>query len=104
MISLCGEAGLPEPIFEQRHGSFVITIWRNWLTDEYITSLDLNDRQLTAIKFVKQTGKITNSKYQELIGVTRKTSMRDLNDLINQSVFELVGEKRGAYYVILKNK
>ncbi len=28
MIDLCREAGLPEPQFEQRSGSFVITLWR----------------------------------------------------------------------------
>ena len=29
MIALCGDAGLPELDFEQRTGSFVVTLWRD---------------------------------------------------------------------------
>ena len=36
MIELCRDAGLPEPQFEQRSGSFVITLWRDWLTMEVL--------------------------------------------------------------------
>lgn len=42
MIELCREAGLPEPVFELRAGSFVITLWRDWLTDEALAGLGLN--------------------------------------------------------------
>ena len=36
MIELCRSAGLPEPQFEQSSGSFVITLWRDWLTSEVL--------------------------------------------------------------------
>ncbi|MDP2816113.1 MAG: ATP-binding protein, partial [Rectinemataceae bacterium] len=45
IIELCSEAGLPEPKFEQRGGSFVITLWRDWLTKETIDEIGLNERQ-----------------------------------------------------------
>jgi len=34
MIADCRNAGLPEPDFEQRGPYFVVTVWRDWLTDE----------------------------------------------------------------------
>jgi len=40
MISLCREAGLPEPDFEQREGSFVVTLWRDWLTGRAMAELE----------------------------------------------------------------
>jgi len=45
MIELCREAGLPEPDFELRAGSFIVTLWRDWLTTTVIAQLGLNARQ-----------------------------------------------------------
>lgn len=104
MIELCRAAGLPEPVFEQRSGFFVSTIWRDWLTEEVVNTLGISERQKQAVKYAKQNGQITNSEYQPLVGVTRKTSTRDLNGLVEQRVFDLVGSKRGARYVIAKKK
>lgn len=104
MILLCGEAGLPEPTFEQRHGSLVITIWRDWLTNEYITSLDLNDRQLSAMKYIKENGQITNKKYQAIASTSSATAKRDLEDLISMGIINLLGSGRGAYYVQEKKR
>ena len=53
MIAHCQEAGLPEPDFEQRSGQFVVTLWRDWLTDEVLSGFGLNERQKKAVAFVK---------------------------------------------------
>jgi predicted HTH transcriptional regulator len=39
MINLCRDAGLPEPQFEQRVGSFVVTLLRDELTDRVMAEL-----------------------------------------------------------------
>jgi hypothetical protein len=100
MISLCLEAGLPEPQFEQRGGSFVTTIWRDWLTSEVLAGYGLNERQMKAVAVAKSSGRITNSGYQEATGTSRPTAIRDLSELVNKGVFLRVGEARGAFYVI----
>ena len=41
ILALCKSAGLPEPSFEQRSGSFVLTLWRDWLTPATIDRLAL---------------------------------------------------------------
>lgn len=104
MIELCREAGLPEPEFEQRAGSFVTTIWRDWLTDQITEELNLNDRQRKAIPLIRQQRRLTNSDYQAVTGATRPTSKRDLEDLVKKGVIAPRGSGRGSYYESLKKR
>lgn len=104
MIELCREAGLPEPGFEQRTGSFITTLYRNWLTDEFITKLGLNNRQKQALGYLKVKREITNREYQQLTGAIDQTSLRDLRDLLAFGLVEKIGKTgRGTRYR-LKNK
>lgn len=105
MIELCRKAGLPEPQFEQRTGSFVITLWRDWLTDRVMAELGLNERQKQAIIHVKARTRIANSEYQALVGVARATATRDLEGLLIKGVLEKVGTTgKGTYYVLAKKR
>jgi len=104
MIADCRKAGLPEPDFEQRGPYFVVTVWRDRFTEDFIASLGLNDRQKTAILFIKQNGKITNKQYQEISKVTDRTVLRDIQELINKDVLHKIGTTgRATYYIIKKN-
>jgi DNA-binding transcriptional ArsR family regulator len=104
MIDLCREAGLPEPQFEQRSGSFVITLWRDWLTAEVLAELDLNNRQVQAVEYVKSHERITNAEYQRVTGSPQRTATRDLNELVQKGVLELEGKGRGAQYRLLQKR
>lgn len=100
MIELCRAAGLPEPQFEQRSGSFVITLWRDWLTPEVLAKYSLNERQMQAVAIVKAQGRITNREYREQTGVVIRTASRDLEDLVGKGVLEKVGTTgRNIFYV-----
>jgi len=101
MIARCRAAGLPEPDFEQRGGQFVVTLWRDWLTDATLDRLGLSDRQRQAVALVKRNGRVTNKEYQELTEVTDRTALRDLSDLLAKGVFQKLGTTgRATYYVI----
>ena len=104
VIRLCREADLPTPDFIQRGNQFVVTIWRSWLTENTIQKLNLSDRQKAGVHYVKKSGKVTNSGYQNLAKVSRKTAARDLEKLVEKGVFERIGTKRGAHYVIAGRK
>ncbi|MFO8049998.1 MAG: ATP-binding protein [Desulfosudaceae bacterium] len=104
MIAACRDAGLPEPDFEQRSGAFVITIWRDWLTDKVMAELELNERQQQAVSYIKKMGRITNTDYQNLTNSSRKTAARDLKGLVDKGVLVLLGEKRGSYYLLAGRK
>ncbi|HXH91262.1 MAG TPA: ATP-binding protein [Thermoanaerobaculia bacterium] len=99
MISLCLNAGLPEPDFEERSGSIVVTLWRDWLTNEVMNALQLNDRQVTGLALLRADGKITRGKYQVSTGAGRTTAARDLEDMMKKGVIERRGERRGSFYV-----
>jgi len=79
MITDCRQAGLPEPDFEQRGPHFVVTLWRDWLTDKVLAGLSLNDRQKTGISLVKTLGQITSGEYRAHTGAEPRTATRDLN-------------------------
>jgi ATP-dependent DNA helicase RecG len=102
MIELCREANLPEPQFEQRSGFFVITLWRDWLTDELLSALKLTYRQKAAVTLVKANKQITSGEYRAHTGVEVRTATRDLNELVKKGVFNRHGDKRGAYYTLRK--
>jgi ATP-dependent DNA helicase RecG len=103
MISLLQKAGIPEPDFEQQGNEFVVTIWRDWLTDAVMTALSINERQKQAIKFVKEKSRINNSEYQELVKISMRNASRDLTDLVEKGIFEKKGiHGVGVHYVLSK--
>jgi ATP-dependent DNA helicase RecG len=105
MIARCGEAGLPEPDFEQRAGQFVTTLWRDWLTDEVLSGYKLNDRQKQAVKHAKVAGYINNARYRDLTGTSERTAARELRQLTDLRLFAKVGSTgQAAHYVIAKAK
>lgn len=103
MITDCRNAGLPEPDFEQRGPHFVITIWRDWLMEDVIASLGLNERQQKAIIHLKTRRQIGNTEYQKLMGVSKRTAHRDLTELVEKGILEKIGTTgKGAAYVLRK--
>jgi len=105
MIRLCRETGLSEPGFEQRGNQFVVTLWRDWLTEEVLAGYKLNDRQKQAISHVKVTGRINNAEYRNITGISARTALRELRQLTDLGIFAKVGGTgQSAHYVIAKAK
>ena len=105
MIEQCRKVGLLEPDFEQRQGSFVITIWRDWLTEDVVAGFNLNDRQKKAVVYLKTHGKISNAEYQQVANSIKKTATRDLTDLMKKGIIEKVGSRGpGVHYIISKKR
>ncbi len=94
---------LPEPDFSQRGGEFTVALWRDWLTDEVIAKLDLNDRQLQAIRYLKTHRMITNSIYQVEFEASKRTASRDLDEMITKGIIKKVGTTgKGVHYSLGK--
>ena len=92
IINSCKEAELPEPQMKESAGGFQVTIFKDILTEEHLKKLGLNDRQIKAVLYVNEFGKISNQKYQELYEVSKATSTRDLSELVDS--FQIL-EKQG---------
>ncbi len=101
MIRESVEHSLPEPDFEQRAGEFTVTIWRDWLTEQVVAALGLNERQARAVVHLKVVGRVSNHEYQQITGATKKTASRDLAEMLAKGVVERIGTTgRGAFYVL----
>jgi ATP-dependent DNA helicase RecG len=103
MMEDCRDSGLPEPEFELRQRSFVVTLWRDWLTDATLAGLGLNERQLLGIAYLKVNGRIGNPEYQQIANTTKKTATRDLVDLKEKGLIQQVGSRGpGVHYILGK--
>lgn len=85
-------------------GEITATLWRDWLTDEVLAELALNDRQVKALRIIRQQSHMTNSDYQTLTGATRPTAKRDLEALVRKGVIVRRGSGRGAHYGFTKKR
>ncbi len=104
IIKSCLKQGLPEPKFEEYQG-FRVIFRKDIYTEEYLKNLDLNERQVKAVMFVKKEGKITNKKYQELFDVSERSASRELNNLVKKSVLRKIGiTGKGTYYELMMPK
>ncbi|MDP3111417.1 MAG: ATP-binding protein [Thermodesulfovibrionales bacterium] len=107
MVKQCKNQGLPEPVFKSIRGlEFRTILARDIFTESVLEKLGLNERQLKAVKYVKEREKITNKEYQELSkDISRITATRDLKDLIEKRIFISVGTgKRDLHYILIKQK
>jgi two-component system NtrC family response regulator len=58
----------------------------------------LNERQLRVLEILQREGSITNRQYFEIVGVSRRTGLRDLTDLIDRGLILRHGRRKGASY------
>ena len=101
IIELCRAQGLPEPEFRNYQGGFLVTLSKDPYTPERLQAIGLNERQIKAVLYVKERGRITNREYQELTGVSKRTATRDLEELLEKGVFERLGATgRGTQYAL----
>ena len=98
IFNSCREAALPEPEIKPLDGGVLVTLYKDYLNEEQLRKLGLNERQIKAVEFVKENGKITNKEYQKLNDVSERTALRDFDELTNKSILNKRGEKKGTYY------
>lgn len=104
VVKWCRKAGLPDPKFDPVKNHFRVTIWRNWLTEDHMKGLNLNERQVEAVQFLKSNLRITNTEYRNQTGVSRATAKRDLDEMVKLGLLKLVGAGRSAYYRLTRNR
>ncbi|HAW59741.1 MAG TPA: transcriptional regulator [Bacteroidales bacterium] len=105
MIDLCKEQNLPEPEFVERKegiGEFAVLFYKDIFNEEELRKRGLNERQIKAVKYVKEKGKITNREYQEISKISERTATRDLLDLVVKKIFVQVGSTgKGTNYILM---
>jgi len=109
IIRSLAEQGLPAPELAETAAGFRVTLYSNpqnahlqdraslrrWL------KMGLNERQIKALAFLADKGRITNADYQSLCpAVSQETLRRDLSDLVNRNLLLRIGEKRATFYIL----
>jgi len=98
IIETCKEAGLPEPELTERDGGFLVTLYKDNLTEEQLVKLGLNTRQIEALSFYKEKGWILSSEYAEKFDVTDRTARTDLIELVEKKLLTKQGDKKNTKY------
>ena len=74
---------------------------KDYYTEERLKEMGLNNRQIKAVIYVKEKGKITNKEYQEINNCSRNTASNDLRRLVESDILKESGVKgAGSYYNI----
>ncbi len=100
IIELCKQHGIPLPDFKEVTGGFSVIFRKSVYTEEYLRDLGLNERQIKAVMYVKEKGKITNKDYREMTRLSDETVRRDINELVEKGVLLLRGRGRNTHYVL----
>ena len=100
MLKLCSLAGIPVPHFEEYQSGFLVEFRKDIYTEEYLRKLGLNERQINAVAFLKEKGKISNKGYRELSGLSDEGARNDLNELIEKNIVESRGKGRSIHYIL----
>lgn len=101
MMNYCLDAGIPAPKYTFEGSDFLVEFRKDIYNEEYLTSLGLNERQIKAVLFVKENGKITNSDYQNLNQTSARTAVRDLELLVGKEILMMRGKRKGTFYELV---
>jgi len=99
IINACKTAGLPEPELIEEDGGFMVTLFKNNLTEEQLKKLGLNDRQVDAILFYREKGEITGLEYSERYKIAERTARADLSELVDKKLLYKQGETKSVKYL-----
>jgi ATP-dependent DNA helicase RecG len=100
MKNLCLEAKIPAPQFSCKGNDFWTIFRKDIYNKEDLSKLGLNERQIKAVLYVRENGKITNKEYQELNNTIDRTALRDIEELMNKDIFKREGDGKNTYYRI----
>lgn len=101
IIDSCKAAGLPTPALEEDMGGFIVKLFKDRFTEDQLQKLGINERQIKAVLYVKEKGRITNSEYQKLNNISRRTATDELAELTNKfEIFKNIGYGAGSFYEI----
>jgi ATP-dependent DNA helicase RecG len=99
------ECNLEPPIFGEPGPNFTVTF--SGPGESFMRELEvrpewmseLNDRQIKAVEYLAEQGKITNYGYRRMFAVSSRTATNELTDLTNKHLLKREGTGRGTVYI-----
>ena len=100
MIDLCKVQGLPEPEFKEEFCGISVYFRKDIYTEEYLRKFGLNERQIKAVMYIKERGRITNKEYQSINNVSNKTAYLELSNTVERAIFKVEGRGKSTIYTL----
>ncbi|MEK7173320.1 MAG: RNA-binding domain-containing protein [Patescibacteria group bacterium] len=103
MRSLSKEWGNKEPYYKLSPISSTIIFESQIKESSYIEVSGfkgLNERQKKGIECLKEKGKMTRKDYEKVNKTTKRTSVRDLNELLKNNIIKTIGKGPAQYYTL----
>ena len=108
MIAAMREAHLEPPKFEDHRHSFKVIFSNQTLLDQesmqwlnQYADVDINSRQRTALVYLRKHDQMTNADYCRLNNVDSVTATKDLKNLVDHNLAQMIGTRRWAYYELI---
>ena len=100
---LCEDWGIPKPMYDLSEADTTV-IFKSGGKSIVISEIEkmgveLNERQVIALKYSFEKGFITNQVYREINDVSHKTAHLDLDSLIQKGLLISTGKGRSTRYV-----
>lgn len=93
---------MPQPLYYYESPGFWVVFRKDLLNEEDLQAKGLNPRQIKAVMYVKEKGRITNKEYQEINQVSKHTSTSELTDLVSKyNLLENKGVGAGSFYKLI---
>ena len=100
MIEAMVRAGHPPPRFEAKPYSFSVILRNVRERPEQKWPDTMSERQIRALKYVEDHGRITNREYRQLYpDISAETIRLDLTDMVGKGLLLKIGDKRGTFYI-----
>ncbi len=99
MTEQCFNFGLPAPLFFFKSSGFWVEFRKDIYNEEYLSNMNLNERQLDALLFFRGKDEIVNIEYAKRFSISDKTARRDLVELVEKKLLNRVGFRKGTKYI-----
>ena len=109
MAQAMEEHGLPRPRFEVVGSEFRVTLTgpgERFMAEAATRPAwaeSLNERQVEAVLYVGEHGRITNREYRDLTGVSRRWATKELQEMVDLEILAVQGTGRATRYVLVRN-
>jgi ATP-dependent DNA helicase RecG len=100
------QGGHPQPELRATPYSFMVTMRRATQPARRLNYPEewgqrMNERQMRAMLYLQQHGRITNREYRDLCpDVSQETVRLDLTDMVDKALVMKIGDKKGTYYIL----
>jgi len=109
MAQAMAEQGLPRPRFEEVGSEFRVTLvgpgerFMEEVAARPAWGAGLNERQVEAVLYVSEHGRITNREYRDLTSVSRRWATKELQEMVDRNILMMRGTGRTIHYVLMRD-